>query len=78
MSAITVTKVSKSYKGVKALSDVSFSVNEGELLGLIGPDGAGKSTLFRILCTMLLPDSGTADVAGFDVVNDYKAIRNSV
>lgn len=78
MSAITVNNISKSYKGVKALTDVSFSVNEGELLGLIGPDGAGKSTLFRILCTMLLPDSGTADVAGFDVVNDYKAIRNSV
>ncbi len=75
---ITVSNISKSYKDVKALQDISFSVNEGELFGLIGPDGAGKTTLFRILTTLLFPNEGTATVAGFDVVNDYKNIRNSV
>ena len=62
----------KSYqKGkVQALREITFSVNEGELFGIIGPDGAGKTTLFRILTTLLLPDSGTATVAGYDVVKD--------
>lgn len=75
---ITLQHISKSYKKVKALDDVSFDVNPGELFGLIGPDGAGKTTLFRILTTLLIPDEGTATVAGFDVVRDYKAIRKSV
>ena len=57
---------------------ISFEVNSGEIFGLIGPDGAGKTTLFRILTTLLLPNSGTATVAGFDVVKDYKKIRNCV
>ena len=78
MSAITVNDISKSYGDVAALADISFSVNEGELFGLIGPDGAGKSTLFRILCTLLSPDRGTARVAGFDVEADYRAIRSVV
>lgn len=76
--SITVSNISKSYKGVKALDAVSFEVNKGELFGLIGPDGAGKTTLFRILTTLLTADEGTAAVSGFDVVNDYKQIRNSV
>jgi ABC-type multidrug transport system ATPase subunit len=63
---------------VNALQDISFEVKEGELFGLIGPDGAGKTTLFRILTTLLFADEGTAIVAGFDVVADYKSIRNSV
>ncbi|MFD2915758.1 ABC transporter ATP-binding protein [Psychroserpens luteus] len=76
--SITVNHISKSYKNVKALEDISFEVKEGELFGLIGPDGAGKTTLFRILTTLLIANEGTATVAGFDVVTDYKKIRNSV
>ena len=60
---IAVNNISKSYGNVMALSDVSFSVDKGELFGLIGPDGAGKTTLFRILCTLLLPDAGEAAVS---------------
>ena len=76
--SITVTNISKSYKNVEALKDVSFNVKSGELFGLIGPDGAGKTTLFRILTTLLKANSGTASVTGFDVVTDYKDIRNCV
>ncbi|MCB0462123.1 MAG: ABC transporter ATP-binding protein [Flavobacteriaceae bacterium] len=75
---ISVNHISKSYKSVKALQDISFEVKKGELFGLIGPDGAGKTTLFRILTTLLFADEGTATVAGFDVVNNYKNIRHSV
>lgn len=75
---IKVSNISKSYKNVKALKDISFEVKEGELFGLIGPDGAGKTTLFRVLTTLLFADNGTATVAGFDVVKDYKSIRKSV
>ena len=57
MDAIVVNHVSKSYGKVQALSDVSFSVAKGEVFGLIGPDGAGKTSMFRILCSLLLPDS---------------------
>lgn len=60
------------------MTDISFEVKEGELFGLIGPDGAGKTTLFRILTTLLFADQGDATVAGYDVVKDYKQIRNSV
>ena len=76
--SISVNHISKSYKNVKAVEDISFEVKEGELFGLIGPDGAGKTTLFRILTTLLIANEGTATVAGFDVVADYKKIRNSV
>ncbi|WP_033958456.1 ABC transporter ATP-binding protein [Psychroserpens jangbogonensis] len=76
--SITIQHISKSFKDVVALKDVSFEVKEGELFGLIGPDGAGKTTLFRILTTLLIANEGTATVAGFDVINDYKSIRNSV
>ena len=76
--SISVQHISKSFKEVQALKDISFEVNEGELYGLIGPDGAGKTTLFRILTTLLFANEGTATVAGFDVVNDYKKIRHSV
>lgn len=67
--------LTKSYGKTEALRGVSFSVSEGELFGIIGPDGAGKSTLFRILTTLLLADSGTAEVAGMDVVKDFRVIR---
>lgn len=63
---------------VTALEGISFHVGEGELFGIIGPDGAGKTSLFRILTTLLLADLGTASVDGFDVVKDYKAIRSRV
>ena len=57
---------------------ISFEVEEGEIFGIIGPDGAGKTTIFRILTTLILPDSGSASVNGFDVVSEYKEIRNRV
>lgn len=76
--SITIHNISKAYKKVQALKDISFDVNTGELFGLIGPDGAGKSTLFRILTTLLVADEGQATVGGYDVVNDYKTIRRSV
>lgn len=71
-TAIEIKDVSKSYKSVKALRDISFNIRKGELFGLIGPDGAGKTTLFRILTTLTLPDSGSATVIGLDVVRDYR------
>lgn len=76
--SIIISNISKSYKKVNALQDISFEIKSGELFGLIGPDGAGKTTLFRILATLLIADQGKATVAGFDVITDYKKIRNSV
>ena len=78
MSAIEVSHISKSYGNVKALTDVSFTVGKGEVFGLIGPDGAGKTSLFRILCSLLLPDQGSATVDGFDVVSQMAEIRRRV
>lgn len=75
---IKVTDLSKSYGNVCALNNVSFEVGKGEIFGLIGPDGAGKTTLFRILTTLLLPDEGTAIVDGCDTVKDMKRIRQNV
>ncbi|MBQ9645677.1 MAG: ATP-binding cassette domain-containing protein, partial [Prevotella sp.] len=93
MNAVEVSHISKRY-GKKtaaplasrsgagaeaiALDDVSFAVGRGELFGLIGPDGAGKTTLFRILCTLLLPDEGAAAVDGFDTVRQMRDIRRRV
>lgn len=73
--SISVQNISKSYKKLKAVDNISFEVADGELFGLIGPDGAGKTTLFRILTTLLIADEGTASVAGYDAVKDYKSIR---
>jgi ABC-2 type transport system ATP-binding protein len=80
MSSINIQNITKTYeKGtIKALDNVSLTINSGELFGLIGADGAGKTTLFRILTTLLIPDSGTASVAGFDVVKDFNEIRKVV
>ena len=78
MNAIEVKDVSKSYGKVLALDSVSFSVEKGEVFGLIGPDGAGKTTMYRILCSLLLPDTGTATVDGFDVVKEIKEVRRRV
>ena len=76
--SIIISNISKSYKKVKALENISFEVKPGELFGLIGPDGAGKTTLFRILTTLLIANEGEASVAGFDVIKDYKSIRKNV
>jgi len=80
--AIIANNIHKAYSAgkdkVSALQDISFEVNKGELFGLIGPDGAGKTSLIRILTTLLLSDQGTAQVDGFDVVTDYKEIRKRV
>lgn len=73
-----VEHISKSFGEIRALSDISFSTAEGELFGLIGPDGAGKSTLFRILVTLLLSDEGNASVAGLDVRKQYRKIRQII
>ncbi len=75
MNAIEVNHVSKSYGAVRALRDVSFAVGKGEVFGLIGPDGAGKTSMFRILCSLLLPDEGTAAVDGYDVVKQMRDVR---
>ncbi len=73
--SVDIRDVSKHYEDVLALDSISFQVNGGELFGLIGPDGAGKTSLFRILTTLLLPDEGTATVEGFDVDRDFREIR---
>ena len=78
MSVIEVHNLSKNYGKVQALDSISFSVERGELFGLIGPDGAGKTTLFRLLTTLLNPDSGSAEVNGCDTAKDYLAIRSRV
>lgn len=76
--SISINDVTKNYGCICALDNVSFEVEKGELFGLIGPDGAGKTTLFRILTTLLVPDSGTATVEGLDAIKDYKRIRSIV
>ena len=77
-SAISCKSISKKYDTIEALKGVNFEVERGEIFGIIGPDGAGKTTLFRIMTTLILADSGTASVDGFDVVIDYKEIRKRV
>ena len=76
--SISIQNISKSLKDKIALKNISFEVKKGELFGLIGPDGAGKTTLFRVLTTLLIADEGSATVADFDVITDYKKIRNNV
>ena len=78
MSSVSIKNINKKYKEVVALDNISFDVKKGELFGLIGPDGAGKTSLFRILTTLILPDSGKATVDGLDVINDYKELRKRI
>src|SRR5688500_8831336 len=80
MDAVVVNNLSKVYgkEKIQAVESVSFSVGKGELFGLIGPDGAGKTSIFRMLTTLILPDKGSASVDGLDVVKGYKQIRKSV
>ncbi len=80
-STISINNISKTYAGkepIVALDNVSLQIEQGELFGLIGPDGAGKTSLFRILTTLILADKGNAEVMGMDVVNNYKEIRNKI
>ncbi|MEE0360707.1 MAG: ATP-binding cassette domain-containing protein, partial [Prevotella sp.] len=76
--SVVVDHIAKSYGRVKAVGNLSLDVGRGELFGIIGPDGAGKTTLFRILATLMLPDSGRATVGGLDVVADYRAVRGII
>ena len=76
--AVSVAKLGKRFGAVVALDDITFDVRAGELFGLIGPDGAGKTTLFRLLTTVQLPDTGSATVLGLDVVKQYRAIRSRI
>lgn len=78
MSIVEVQHLTKSYGQVQALEGLSFEVQEGELFGFIGPDGAGKTSLFRILTTLLKPDSGSATVLGMDVIDSYRDIRTKL
>ena len=80
MLDITINNLTKSYPGLDrpAIKDITFSVNKGELFGLIGPDGAGKTTLLRVLTTLLLPDEGVATVNDLDIIKDFKEIRKKV
>lgn len=76
--AIRICEVTKRYGSLVALDKVSFAVERGEMFGLIGPDGAGKSTLYRILATLLAPDEGSATVCGLDTKGDYRRIRTRI
>ena len=80
MESVNAESLRKTYGREKllAVDDVSFSVSKGEIFGLIGPDGAGKTSVFRILTTLLLPDSGTATVDGLDIIKDYERIRKRI
>lgn len=78
MIRIKACNLSKNFNEVEAVKNVSFEVKAGEIFGLIGPDGAGKTTIFRMLTTLMLPDSGSALVNGNDVVKNYKEIRSQV
>lgn len=78
MIAVSVKNINKKYGDTQALNNISFEVEQGEIYGIIGPDGAGKTSLFRILTTLLLAESGTAMVDGMDIIKDYKQIRNRI
>lgn len=78
MASIQVDQISKSFGNVQAVNAVSFAVEKGELFGLIGPDGAGKTTLFKMLTSLLIPDSGEAWVEGYHTVKDFKKIRRII
>ncbi|MCE1166666.1 MAG: ABC transporter ATP-binding protein [Sphingobacteriia bacterium] len=79
MRMIKISNVSKTYPGgVRALNNISLQIEDAELYGCIGPDGAGKSTLFRMIVSLLIPDAGTIEVNGLDIVSNYKQIRSKV
>lgn len=75
---VKVNNISKSFKDVQALDDVTFSAEKGELYGIIGPDGAGKTTLFRIMTTLTIPDNGTVFINNKSIIKDYMEIRKTI
>ena len=76
--SLIIDNISKSFGTVEALRELNLEIQEGELFGLIGPDGAGKTTLFRIMASLMLPDSGSCSMLGYDVVKDYREIRQII
>ena len=76
-TAIQCQSISKKYDKIEALKDISFETKKGEIFGIIGPDGAGKTTLFRILTTLILAENGTATVDGFDVVRSIENVKTN-
>ncbi|MFN8254861.1 MAG: ABC transporter ATP-binding protein [Bacteroidales bacterium] len=78
MNPVVVNNLEKSYGEIRAISDINFEVEPGEIFGLIGPDGAGKTSIFRILATLILPDNGIAFMGGHHVVKEYKKIRQII
>jgi ABC-2 type transport system ATP-binding protein len=78
MSALEFTHVTKTYGAIKALDGVSFAVNRGEMFGIIGPDGAGKTTAIRIACGLLRADGGSLRVLGHDPVKDHRLVTGAV
>jgi ABC-2 type transport system ATP-binding protein len=78
MAIISVQKLSKQFKQLKAVDDISFAVEEGEVFGFLGPNGAGKTTTINILCTLLTPTSGTAEIAGFDCSRNPDQVRSAI
>src|SRR6476619_1541508 len=78
MSPVVIDHVGKSFGSVTALKNISFEVAKGELFGLIGPDGGGKTTLFRIMTSLIIPDKGKATILDYDVVKNYREIRKRV
>jgi ABC-2 type transport system ATP-binding protein len=78
LKAIESLEITKTFGATKALDNISFSVNESEVFGFIGPDGAGKTTLFRIITTLMLPDEGTLKVLGMDCKSEYKELRKNI
>ncbi|MBN2834998.1 MAG: ATP-binding cassette domain-containing protein, partial [Candidatus Delongbacteria bacterium] len=78
MKSIEIKNISKSYGDITAIDKLSFDVNKGEIFGLIGPDGSGKTSIFRILTTVTLPDKGKAFVQGLNVSTDFKKIRKLI
>ena len=78
MNIIEIKNLSKSYNNIKAVSNVSYNVAKGEMFGLVGPDGAGKTTTIRTLCGLLIPDSGDIEVLGYNLLNERKKIQNKI
>ena len=77
-AAVEIKDLTKRYGDLIALNSISLTVNEGELFGIIGPDGAGKSTLYQVLATLLKPDAGSASIFGLDTVKDYRTLRRMI
>ena len=78
MNAVDANSITQRFGKITAVDDVSFTVREGELFGFIGPDGAGKTTLFRIAATLIIPSGGRMNLFGLNVVSDFRELRNHI